>query len=107
MSRALSGRLEQLDMNVSDYACRVVGTESPLRCEMLNFSLDGNSSIAIANFALNTFCASSNTSLNWRAPVSPKTFALTSALLMGMREYSHASARRTSFFTIVSMPVAV
>lgn len=101
-------RLVQLQSNVNDYATHPrKEVRLPLRCVMVNFSLDGNSSICMPNFVLNSFWAISNTSLNFRVPGSPSTFTLMSPLRIGRREYSHANARRTSFFTIVSTPLSV
>ena len=75
---------------------------SPLRWLTVTFSFPGNSAICIPNRARSSFCAPSKTALNCLDPCSPNTLALISVRRITCREYSLASARRTSFFTITS-----
>lgn len=79
--------------------CKV---NSPLRWLTVTFSFPGNSTICIPNRARNSFCAPSKIALNCLDPCSPNTLALISVRRITCREYSLASARRTSFFTITS-----
>lgn len=76
--------------------------DSPRRWLTVTFSRCGNSTNSIPNRVRSAFCASSNTPLNGRDPCSPSTFVDTSARRIGCREYSLASASRTSFLTITS-----
>ena len=75
---------------------------SPLRWLTVTFSFPGNSAICIPNRARSSFCAPSKTALNCLDPCSPNTLVLISVRRITCREYSLASARRTSFFTITS-----
>lgn len=73
----------------------------PLFCCTVTLSLAGNSTISIPNTLRSSICACSNTFLNC-LPADPRTFSLTSALLIGRRWYSQARASRTSLLTICS-----
>ena len=75
---------------------------SPLRWLTVTFSFPGNSAICNPNRERSSFCAPSKIALNCLDPCSPNTFVLISVRRITCREYSLASARRTSFFTITS-----
>jgi hypothetical protein len=72
---------------------------------MVTFSFSGCSTISIPNLDFNTLCAPSNTVLNCLDPCSPNTFKVISFRLITCREYSLASASRTSFLIIKSVPL--
>lgn len=100
----LFGRLQYSSISLSLFLMgRLHGmVNSPLRWLTVTFSFPGNSAICIPNRARSSFCAPSKTALNCLDPCSPNTLVLISVRRTTCREYSLASARRTSFFTITS-----